>query len=290
MKHLARPIVLAAALALSGCGSAAYQAKFDAPIVRAGAPMPEVLDRSHFSKDANAWIGESDLQKVLSTPIDLHFPARVGVVPLGKPFDSKDGASLSVRATAAEELARNLAGSDVFTHVSDVSTDIPNQGGIEGLRALAARYRLRYLVLYTERFEDETHLNGWAWLYPTIIGMFAAPGVTLKSRGVLQADLLDVRTGTILYTVLQPLSISAEQWMIGAGRVHKDLKVKVAKEGAKLLAKHVIGQAHELLAYAEGKHKADRDAKIRILPPPVITQPLVETGPVPIAPVAAPHK
>lgn len=282
-------LALASTLALTGCGGS-YNAKFDAPRVAGPAPAePQVLKESLFSKDPSGAIGETDLQKVLTTPIDLQFPARVGVVPLAKPFDPRETATVAQRSTAAEELARSLAGTDVFTHVSDVSTELPNQGGIEGLRALAARYRLRYLVLYSERFEDETHLNGWAWLYPTFIGMFAAPGVTIKSRGLLQADLLDVRTGSILFTVVQPLQASAERWITDAGRAHKEIKIKVAKDGAKLLAKHVLAQTHELLAYAEDKLARDKQAKVRIMPAPVNDPvappppPAVLPAPIPVA-------
>ena len=51
-----------------------------------------------------------------------------------------------------------------------------------------------------------------------MIGMFISPGVTVQSRGLAQADLLDVRTGTILFSVVQPMSVSSKQLMIGAGR------------------------------------------------------------------------
>ena len=184
--------------------------------------------------------------------------------------DAQGNVTIATRATASRDLARSLVGNPYFSHVSDVSTELPNSGGIEGLRVIAARYRMRYLLLYTERFQDDTHLNGWAWLYPTIIGMFAAPGVTVRSTGLLQADLLDVRTGTILFSVVQPMEVNETEQMIGAARAHREHQSKVASDAAKSLAKLVSKQVNELVAAAEDGAKNER--KVRLLPAPVMPQ------------------
>jgi rhombotail lipoprotein len=268
---------------LTACGASAPMS-VAAPVAVA-APAPAVLDRSLFTKDGSGALGENDLQHVLSTPIDLQFPARVGVVPLAQAFDPKGEVSIGTRSVAARDLATALIGGPHYSHVSDVSTELPNTGGIEGLRLIAARYRLRYLLLYSERFEDTTHLNGWAWLYPTVIGMFVAPGVTVESSGLVQADLLDVRTGTILFSVVEPMRVHEKEWMIGAGRSHKELQGEAASAAAKRLAKRVSEQTSALVAYAErmGSPEAAH-AKVRIIPAPVIADaPLAS----PLFPVAA---
>jgi rhombotail lipoprotein len=243
-----------------------------APAQVAGSPAPVVLDRSLFSKDGSGSMSEGDLQHVLSTPIDLQLPARIGVVPLAEPFDPRGKVAIGTRSIAARDLATSLIGHPFFSHVSDISTDLPNTGGIEGLRLIAARYRLRYLLLYSERFEDGTHLNGWAWLYPTVIGMFVAPGVTVESRGLAQADLLDVRTGTVLFSVVQPMRVKSSQLMIGAGRSHQELQAEAASEAAKKLAKRVGEQTNALVAYADemGGEGGLKRAKTRIIPAPVV--------------------
>lgn len=263
-----------AALSSTLVGCAAGHRAPEAPGMQAvaapAAPMPAPIARSLFAKDSSGSLGENDLQKILEAPLDLELPARVGVVPLASPFDAQGNVSIATRATASRDLARSLAGNPYFSHVSDVSTEIPNTGGLEGLRVIAARYRMRYLLLYTERFQDDTHLNGWAWLYPTIIGMFAAPGVTVRSTGLLQADLFDVRTGTILFSVVQPMEVNENEQMIGAARAHKEHQSKVASEAAKALAKLVSKQVNELVAAAEEGAATER--KVRLLPPPVLPQ------------------
>jgi rhombotail lipoprotein len=266
---LATLITLPLLFVLNGCSAAqAPQAESPASIAAARAPVP-VLTRSLYSKDESGSLTENDLQRVLESPIDLEFPARVGVVPLTEPFEAKGPVALGIRSVAARDLAKSLIGHPHFSHVSDISTDLPNVGGIEGLRTIAARYRLRYLLLYSERFEDATHLNGWAWLYPTVIGMFVAPGVTVESRGIAQADLLDVRTGTVLFSVVQPMEVSKQEWMIGAGRSHREYQADAASKAARALAKRVAAQTNELVKWADEMAIAQAAPKTRILPAPV---------------------
>jgi len=242
------------------------------------APRP-VLQRSLFAKDSSGALSEEDLQKILESPIDLQFPGRVGVVPLAAPFDPEQPVSIQTRSVAAQSLSRSLKGSPHFSHVSDISTDLPNVGGIEGLRVIAARYRLRYLLLYWEHFEDDTHLNGWAWLYPTLIGMFAAPGVTVESNGLAQAHLIDVRTGTVLFSVVEPMQVSEQEWMVGAGRAHRKAQTEEASRVARELAKRVAMQTGRLVAFADDA-AAKRDRVVtRILPPPVMLEPPVAPRP-----------
>jgi hypothetical protein len=280
LSHLLAALPLVASLA--GCGGAPMPR---AEAMAAAAPAPAApLTRSFFSKDGTGSIGEDDLQHVLASPIDLQFPARVGVVPLAEPFNGHGRASITTRSIASRDLATSLMGTPHFTHVSDISTDLPNAGGIEGLRALAARYRMRYLLLYSERFEDATHLNGLAWLYPTIVGMFVLPAVTVQSQGLAQADLLDVRTGTVLFSVVEPISVSSMQMMIGAGRSHRALQARAAAEAAKRLAKRVAGQTDQILAYADEMTHERARAQTRILPAPVAA----ENSPPAAMPVARP--
>lgn len=257
---------------LIGCGGAppAAETPMQHPAAVAAEPMPAPIASSMFSKDSTGSLSENDLQKILEAPLDLELPARVGVVPLATPFNPNGPVSLAIRATASRDLARSLNGNPYFSQVSDVSTELPNSGGLEGLRIIAARYRMRYLLLYSERFQDDTHLNGWAWLYPTIVGMFAAPGVTVRSSGLLQADLFDVRTGTILFSVVQPVHVSENEQMIGAARAHQEHQAKAASEAAKGLAKLVTRQVNELVAAAEEGSRNQR--KVRMLPPPVMPQ------------------
>ena len=213
-------------------------------------------------------MNEAGLQTILASPIDLELPARVGVVPLEKPFDPAETVSLSTRLVASNDLAAALVGAQWFSQVSDVSTDLPNVGGIEGLRVIAARYRVRYLLLYSQRFEEASHLNNWAWLYPTVVGFFVAPGVTLESAGLAQADMIDVRTGTVLFSAVEPMHVSVKEQVIGASRGLEEAQAEESRAAAKRLAKKVIAQTNALVAFADESAK-NPGARIRIVPAPI---------------------
>jgi hypothetical protein len=261
---------------ITGCAAsgASMAPAAPSPAAAVAQPAPAPLSRSYFAKDATGALSEADLQHVLEAPVDLQFPARVGVVPLARPFDAEGRASLGTKAVASRDFAAALMGGPHFSHVSDVSTDLPNAGGIEGLRVLAARYRLRYLLLYTERFEDATHVNGLAALYPTVIGMFVAPGVTVESHGLAQADLIDVRSGTVLFSVVEPMHVKSKEFMIGAARAHRELMAQAAAEAAKRLAKRVAVQTNQLVAYADEMSApgAEKRHPTRLLPAPVVAR------------------
>lgn len=251
-------------LLLTACGAQAPHPA--APSAAPAAPVP-VLTQSLYSKDANGSLSEGELQTILSTAIDLQLPARVGVVPLAEPYDPKGKVAITTRHLAARDFAAGLQSSKWYSQVSDVSTDLPNVGGIEGLRVIAARYRVRYLMLFSQRFDDATHLNGWAWTYPTVVGMFMAPGVTVESHGVVQADLLDVRTGTILFTAVEPVHVRSVEWMIGAARAHREEQADAAAKAAKVLAGRAIRETEALVRFAE--NYAQEKTKVRLIPSPI---------------------
>ncbi len=273
----ALPLLTALSLAplAGGCGMAA-QRDAQAKLAEAPAPAQQVLGKSLYAKNKGGGLSEEQLQKILESPIDLQFPARVGVVPLAAPFDPEENPTLRIRTTAAGSFATALDGASQFSHISDVSTELPHVGGIEGLRVLAARYRLRYLLLYSERFENATHANGWAWLYPTVLGIFLSPGITVESDGIAQVDLLDVRTGPVLFSVMEPMHVSSQQLAIPSARAHDEKKAEAAGEAAKTLAKRVALQAKQLVAYAESFEQHGYEARTRILPSPIAPEETVQ--------------
>ena len=255
---------------LAGCGGAGPRADAQAKLAASPSPAEQVLDHSLYAKNESGGLSEAELQEILSSPIDLVFPARVGVVPLGEAFDPQQTPSVHLRGTAADSFARTLRGSTgAFSHVSDISTDLPHPGGIEGLRVLAARYRLRYLLLYSERFEDASHVNAWAWLYPTLIGIFVTPSMTVESYGLAQVDLLDVRTGTVLFSVMEPMQVDSDQLLVHADRAHAERQRAAASEAAKILAKRVANQTDLLVAYADDFARRGYAADTRLLPAPI---------------------
>ncbi|MSP25987.1 MAG: hypothetical protein EXR75_12670 [Myxococcales bacterium] len=228
-----------------------------------------VLTHSLYARDTSGSLSEDALQEILARPIDLQLPARVGVVPLTEPFSPEHPVRIRTRSVAARHLAKNLLGHEHYSHVSDITTELPRPGGIEGLRVLAARYRVRYLLLYSERFEDDSHFNGWAAFYPTLIGLLVAPGYTVESHGLAQVDMLDVRTGTLLFTVVEPMHVSEKEWLAGSERAHKNAQVDAAVVAAEQLARRVASATDDLVLFADRHASGERVVRTRLLPAPV---------------------
>ncbi|GMV14683.1 MAG: hypothetical protein HS104_09960 [Polyangiaceae bacterium] len=237
--------LLTSFLGLGGCG-AAPRAALEAPAPSAAASPRPVLERSLFSRDSTGSVSEDDLQKVLAARVEITLPARIGVVALDTAFDPEKRAPVTEQAIVAKSLTRTLKGSPHVSAVTDVSTELPNPSGIEGLRAIAARYRTRYLMLVNTITEDRSHLNNWAWLYATGLGVFLAPGQTVSTEGLLEASLFDVKTGTVLYTVREPFQTSKVTWLIGAGRTQASEDGQAIAQAAQRLGKKVLGETEEL--------------------------------------------
>ena len=242
--HNAHKIVVLAALAtMVGCASVPRSAEL-APLALAGtlpAPVPE----DHFGRDAAGGLTPAQLQELLHGPVYLESGARLGVVAVEGGYEP--GSALPLPSVPAE-LVKSLEGSGEFELATEVTTDWPTDRGVGGLRELAARYRAPYLLLYRQRFVDDSYANAWAITFPTIIGALVTPNQTLETDGVLEATLFDVQSGTLLFTVFERVHDSqiATVW-------HDDRKVAAMQralqtKAARALADQVLEKIRRLAA------------------------------------------
>ena len=216
-------------------------------------PTP-VLTQNHFARDKGG-VGEAELRDILSSPVFLESGARLGVGPVASRYEL-DG-EVPQESTPAE-VSDTLEQSGLFELTTEVSTDWPTDRGVAGLRELAGRYRTEYLLLYRQRFNEASRSNGWAALYPTIIGAFVAPGETVEQAGVLEATLFDVKTGTILFTVHERIrgDVSAAPPLIN--RRSEDLRKRLLAQAAPLLALQVVAKCRRLAAARPAEPGAPR--------------------------------
>lgn len=200
-----RLALLAASLVLlaSGCAASARAHMASAPMAaaEASAPAPPPLDRSVFARDPGGQLTEDALQRILASPIELDLPARVGVLPVITATDwrgpNPDYASVPA---GVAPFVKRLRGSEPFTLVTEIMPIPSGALGMEALREVAARYRLRYVLLYREIVTAQTRLNPWAWGYATVVGATFLPGQQHRVYGYLEASLFDVKTGLLLFT------------------------------------------------------------------------------------------
>ena len=165
------------------------------------ARVPAPLDRSLFARDPTGQLDEDKLQAILAAPIELDLPARVGILPVVPAKDWRGpGPSFEVPDGVAP-FAAALRGDGPFSLVTETVAIPSGALGMEALREIAARYALRYVVLYREELRKTSRANGVAALYATLVGALFLPGQTLEVRGYLEASLFDVKTGMLLFTV-----------------------------------------------------------------------------------------
>ena len=248
-----------------GCGAQMSESPA-APAAQSPAPRP-ALAQSLFSKDATGALSEADLQRVLDARFDVELPARIGVVALAQAFTPEEPANVNLRATVAKDMTDALKGSQHFSSVTDVSTELPNPSGLEGLRTISARYRSRYLLLVSTVREDQSHLNNWAWLYATGVGILLAPGQTVESQGFVQASLFDVKTGTVLYTSMEPFHAKSVTWLIGGEREQNGIDGRAIHDATKHLAKKVLSQTSELERWVREEHAKENRVPVPSAPP-----------------------
>jgi rhombotail lipoprotein len=234
LRALSLPLALVPVLGLtSGC--AAMSAEVAAPVVvadRAAAQaVPAPLDRSLFARDPQGQLTEEALQKILDAPTAVALPARTGVLPIVPAVDWRGpGPSYNVSA-GASMLSRALTGTEPFPQATEILPIPSGALGMEALREMAARYKLRYLILYREDLRRRTRANGLAAIYATILGAFFVPGATLHTSGYLEASVLDVKTGLLLFTVRR--GVQAQQ---RSNEWHKDDKLDELEAGLRAQA------------------------------------------------------
>jgi hypothetical protein len=206
-------------LIVSGCAAGHRQmasAPMSASAVPAGMPTaPPPLDRSLFARDPNGQLNEETLQKILAAPIELTLPTRVGVLPIITATDWRGpGPAFEQVPSGLGALVGRLRKDASFSLVSEMMPIPSGALGMEALREAAARYRLRYLILYREVMMRDASWNTWAWGYATVLGALFMPGERLRVRGYLEATMFDVKTGTLMFTTRRAVfaSETANEW------------------------------------------------------------------------------
>jgi hypothetical protein len=234
----------------SGCAAGAHYASKAMPSAVAaseaeGAPPP--LDQSLFARNPDGTIAEEDLQKIIDSPIELELPARIGVLPVMTAQDWRGPSPDYAVPTGVSEFVKKMRASDLYTLVTEIMPIPSGALGMEALRAMAVRYRLRYVVLYREVYARQERSNGWAWGYVSGLGALFLPGETLRVGGYLEASMFDVKTGLLMFTVRRAVSArrSSNVW-------HRDdklaaMEARLAQSFAPELAQDVWTATEQLV-------------------------------------------
>ncbi len=193
------------AAGLSGCGVNRQVSSSITP-TRVAKAAP-VLTRSVFARDPDGQLSETEIQKILSNQLELELPARVGILPIVAAEDWRGpGPSFARAPEAVAILSKHVRSAELFTVVTEMLPIPSGALGMEALREMAARYKLRYAILYREDVRQRIQNNPWALGYVTGIGTIFLPGENLKVDGYVEASLFDVKTGLLLFTIRRRVS------------------------------------------------------------------------------------
>ena len=267
---LHRSCVAMLVVCLVACG--AHQKMASAPMAAAAAPSmagsPPPLDRSLFARDPAGQLSEDALQKILAAPIELDLPARVGVLPISTATDWRGpGPDERVPAGLAP-LVDRLRRDAAFSLVTQTMVIPSGALGMEALREVAARYRLRYLILYREVIAKRSELNPWAWGYATLVGALFLPGQRHEVYGYIEATMFDVKTGLLMFTTRRAITASAtgNQWHKASKR-DKLAAVAISKFAPEL-AFDVLADLRKFAAVARAenlhRHGESRDGLVTL--------------------------
>jgi hypothetical protein len=255
---------------VTGCG--ASQKMASSAMAAAQAPSmpnaPPPLDRSLFDRNPNGALTEESLQKILAAPIELDLPARVGLIPIMTAKDWRGPGPDDRVPSGVEPLILALRKSPHFTLLTQTMVIPSGALGMEALREIAGRYRLRYAMLYREVLATDSMMTAVAWGYATIVGAFFLPGKRQEVWGYTELSMFDVKTGTLMFTTRRAISASqsTNQW-------HQ--KQKLEKLTSQAIAKFAPELAHDVLvdlenfrdaAISENARRAGRSSDVVSLP------------------------
>jgi hypothetical protein len=249
-------LAIAGVAVLAGCGasrgmyaSKAMAAPAMAPAAEAAPPPP--LERSLFARNPDGTLSEDHLQEILDSPIELDLPARVGVLPIVTAKDWRGPNPAYDVPAGVQAFVKTLRGAEHFTLVTEIMPIPSGALGMEALREMAARYRLRYIILYREQYARRERANGWAAGYATIVGAFFLPGATLYVDGYIEASLFDVKTGLLMFTVRRSVSARETSNLWHRQDKLRRMEVTLATRFAPDLAKDTWNAVTELAAAQE---------------------------------------
>ncbi|HEU0033699.1 MAG TPA: hypothetical protein VFQ53_23895 [Kofleriaceae bacterium] len=247
----AASVVVCLVISVVACGGGAPRMSSARMAEGAQPPSaPPPLDRSLFARDPNGQLSEDALQKILAAPIELALPARVGVLPIATAKDWR-GPSPDDRVPAGvSAFVGTLRKNPAFTLVTQTMVIPSGALGMEALRETAARYRLRYLLLYREVIAKHEHMGVWAWGYATLVGALFLPGQQQEVYGYIEASMFDVKTGLLMFTTRRAITAAQRTNRWNTTAKLDQLLATATTKYAPALATDVLADLHQFAAAA----------------------------------------
>lgn len=196
MRHWILPVIALAGL-LGGCASHHRLAVPTANLLEIGL----INDPQQVSRLEKA-LTDKDIANLLDVDVRAKLPSAVAVAKL----DSYcNGYQPYLARIDAEELIgweKAFGDQDLISGAHPVSHLVhgDSKPTLHSLRSAAAKMNCELLLVYLQADSTVDNFNDAAVLYWTILGLWVVPGDELQHQTVMQAILVDCRTGMILGT------------------------------------------------------------------------------------------
>lgn len=262
--RFAAALVCALSISLSACAAGGKATRARSPEVA----QTGTIDKSLFSKDPRGILSEDRIQAILDRPLEIELPARVGILPINAAADWHGPGPAHDRASpAVAKLAELLRGGEPFTMVTEMISIPSGSLGMEALREIAARYKLRYVVLYREHVTRKRKTNAWSLGYVTLVGALFLPGDSLEIDGYIEASMFDVKTGLLMFTTRKRVRDRRSENPWHTADKLDDLQTRVALRAADDLAKQLRSAIAGFERAVAAEQKARRERRPEKSPP-----------------------
>ncbi|MCY2932306.1 MAG: hypothetical protein NTV86_22995 [Planctomycetota bacterium] len=221
--------MLALAGALVGCQACSEMPAITANLAKAGlAHGPD--QRRQLEKK----LTDQDISDLLDVRVQAKLPTSLAVAKVGCDYSGAQPHLADFEPGEFDAWEKALRGVPKIRGVQPVTPLAIGTGtrtpSLYELRTAAARLNCELLLVYLQADASGDTANDAAALYWTIIGLWTAPGDTLEHRTLMQAVVLDCRTGMILGTAVGDKQIKKDCPAAFVSKQHTELAKQATAE------------------------------------------------------------
>lgn len=190
-------VLMLLAAALGGCATHAELGPVSADLRRSG-----VITDPEQARRLEEAMTDRDIADLLDVDVKAKLPTAVAVARLESQCSGYQPSLATVDAHELDGWTQALDGQKLITAVHPVTplTHKLSKPSLHSLRVAAARMNCELLLVYLKADSSVDNLTDAAALYWTLAGLWLVPGNVYEHRTVMQAVLVDCRTGMILAT------------------------------------------------------------------------------------------
>lgn len=131
-------------------------------------------------------------------------PFRLGILFTQKEFPTREGIRLVEWLSGDKDLLiralASLRDQHLLSDVIEITNPSMQNPGLPEIRKAATRYGADMIVVITGVGAVDRYNNGFATLYPTILGLYLAPGTVSDALFMVEGSLWDVHSGFVYGT------------------------------------------------------------------------------------------